>query len=136
MSRGFTLLEILLVLVIIAILASVAVPRFANLTSDAKYNASRTTLASANAAAQIAFTHHQMHGSTDSDEYPLIRTGADLLAWMEADTLEGYEALEAEGDPDGSDDAALALRGINGYTSIRWVRLEDSLNMARFELDE
>ncbi|HEY4330508.1 MAG TPA: prepilin-type N-terminal cleavage/methylation domain-containing protein, partial [Phycisphaerae bacterium] len=44
-SRGFTLVEILIVVVILGILAAIVIPQFANASSDARVTNLKTTLA-------------------------------------------------------------------------------------------
>ncbi len=43
-SRGFTLVEILIVVIILGILAALVIPQFANASSDAKVTSMRTSL--------------------------------------------------------------------------------------------
>jgi general secretion pathway protein G len=50
MQRAFTLIEIIFVLVIIGLLASLAIPKFTNLTTNAKNSALKSTLTSVQAS--------------------------------------------------------------------------------------
>jgi len=61
-QRGFTLVELLIVVIILAILAAIVVPQFGAATNDAKLSALDTNLANMRAAVDLYF---QQHG-----EYP------------------------------------------------------------------
>lgn len=60
--KGFTLVELLIVVIILAILAAIVVPQFASTTDDAKISALDSTLASVRSAIDL---YYQQHG-----EYP------------------------------------------------------------------
>ncbi len=62
LSSGFTLIEILLVVVIIGILAAVAVPRFSGRTEQAKTTAAKSSIA----ALGVALDMYEI----DNGEYP------------------------------------------------------------------
>ncbi len=70
MMAGFTLVELLIVVIILAILAAIVVPQFASSTDDAKLSALDTTLANMRAAIDL---YYQQHG-----KYPgaVVSTGA------------------------------------------------------------
>jgi prepilin-type N-terminal cleavage/methylation domain-containing protein len=65
-QRGFTLVELLIVVIILAILAAIVVPQFASSTDDAKVSALDTTLSNMRAAIDL---YYQQHG-----EYPGEKT--------------------------------------------------------------
>ena len=71
-NKGFTLVELLIVVIILAILAGIVVPQFASSTDDAKSSAVDSTLA--NIRASIDF-YYQQHGS-----YPGSSTAAPTAA--------------------------------------------------------
>ena len=59
LQRGFTLVELLIVTIILAILASIVVPQFAATTDDAKLSALDSNLASIRSAVDL---YYQQHG--------------------------------------------------------------------------
>ena len=62
-QQGFTLVELLIVVIILAILAAIVVPQFASSTDDAKLAALDTNLAVMRAAIDL---YYQQHGSYPS----------------------------------------------------------------------
>jgi len=67
-QKGFTLVELLIVVIILAILAAIVVPQFAASTDDAKVSSLDTTLSNMRAAIDL---YKQQHG-----EYPGDKTAA------------------------------------------------------------
>ncbi|MFQ5840076.1 MAG: type IV pilin protein [Candidatus Methylomirabilales bacterium] len=67
-QQGFTLIELVIILVLIGLLAGIAVPRYVNLTTQARNNAAKTTLDAARAALTLDFasdvTANQTHTQT------------------------------------------------------------------------
>ena len=72
-EEGFTLVELLIVVIILAVLAAIVVPQFSASTNDAKAAALKANLANIRAAIDF---YYQEHG-----EYPgdLIATGATCV---------------------------------------------------------
>lgn len=64
-NKGFTLVELLIVVIILAILAAIVVPQFASTTDDAKVSALDSTLSNVRAAIDL---YYQQHG-----EYPGLK---------------------------------------------------------------
>ncbi len=58
--NGFTLVELLIVVIILAILAAIVVPQFASTTDDAKLSALDSTLSNVRAAIDL---YYQQHGA-------------------------------------------------------------------------
>jgi len=74
-QKGFTLVELLIVVIILAILAAIVVPQFASSTDDAKISSLDTSLANVRAALDL---YYQQHG-----EYPSAKAatgGTDCAA--------------------------------------------------------
>lgn len=93
-SRGFTLLELVLVIVLLGILAATAIPRFLNISGDARLEVMRSSLAALRSANQMIHAKAVVEGKqkqitssvvVDGDTinlrygYPL---GADLDAHL------------------------------------------------------
>lgn len=57
--KGFTLVELLIVVIILAILAAIVVPQFASSTDDAKLSAAKSTLSNLRSAIDL---YYQQHG--------------------------------------------------------------------------
>ena len=70
-SRAFTLIELLLVMVILAILAAVVVPKFTARSKDAKISAAKTSIA--------AFTTALEAFEVDMGRYPNSTEGLSVL---------------------------------------------------------
>jgi MSHA pilin protein MshA len=62
-QKGFTMIELIMVIVILAILFAVAVPRYLDLSTQAKENATRASLGAIRAAVAIQYASNAAAGT-------------------------------------------------------------------------
>ena len=79
-KKGFTLVEILIVVIILGILAAIVIPQFANASGDARTTNLRTSLANVRNQIEIFKTQH-------NDVAPVL-TGMWTLMLTQTDTTE------------------------------------------------
>ncbi|MFQ5840586.1 MAG: prepilin-type N-terminal cleavage/methylation domain-containing protein [Candidatus Methylomirabilales bacterium] len=77
-ERGFTLIELVIILILIGLLAGIAIPRYVNLTEQARNAASRATLDSARAALALDFASDV----AANQSYTIVLTG-NITATLE-----------------------------------------------------
>ena len=96
---GFTLVEILIVVVILAVLAAIVIPQFTNASADAKTSSLRTNLRKVRLQIELYETHHngsspsltnfeaQMTGTTDIDG---DTSGSDYGPYLKSISVEPF----------------------------------------------
>ena len=74
---GFTLVELLIVVIILSILAAIVIPQFASSTSDAKYSALDTNLATVRSSIELYYQQHGTYPGATASSGGTPPTGGD-----------------------------------------------------------
>lgn len=69
-SRGFTLIELVIIIVVLGIIAAIAVPRYLDITSEAKESSCKASLGAFRSAISIWYAREAARGNTPT--YPPI----------------------------------------------------------------
>ena len=80
-QRGFTLIEILLVMVILTVLAAVVVPKFTNRSKDARITAAHTDIANLEVALDAYEVDNGKYPTTSEGLKALIENPSDSKDW-------------------------------------------------------
>lgn len=78
-QRGFTLVELLIVVIILSILAAIVVPQFASSTTDAKNAALDANLSALRSATELYYQQHGHYPSAAAATTGAINTGAAFI---------------------------------------------------------
>jgi len=79
LSRGFTLIEILIVVIILGILAAIVIPQFTNATTSSKTSGVQTTAQSLRGAVQLYYYQHNDTLPPAANFWTLMMTQTDAM---------------------------------------------------------
>ena len=103
-SKGFTLIELVIVIVILGILAATAAPKFIDLTGDARESVIKGVEGSMNSAADIVHAKALIEGKLDATGTQAVSAGSSNITvkngWPTADAAGIGAAIELSTDSD------------------------------------
>ncbi len=115
MKKGFTLIELIMVIVILGLLAAIGIPKYIDLSTSAKLSAAKGAIGSFRAAISISYANSAVANGTPS--FPLLAN----LSLLFADGKVPNNPLAGVGNVNGSNQVLATRPGGAGTGTGGWI---------------
>jgi len=111
-QRGFTLIELIIVIVILGILAVTAAPRFIDIQSDARVGALNGVKAALDGASKLIFAKSAISGVQDDENATVTINGVTIDTTFGYPDADGFSVIESDAS------ASPAVIGIDAFVDL------------------
>ncbi|HEX9758693.1 MAG TPA: prepilin-type N-terminal cleavage/methylation domain-containing protein [Nitrospiria bacterium] len=111
-NRGFTLIELVLIIVILGVLAAVAIPQFINLQNDADAANNMAYMGAVKSVMSMRFALETVQNTAEATSYARVGTAATLPGLSTAAGFDGLIATPIPGSLTSGTDCALAASAV------------------------
>lgn len=118
-QRGFTLIEIVMVIAILGILAAVAIPKFVDLSSDARTSAIKGAAGALSSYSAINYAAYAARGSSATGSGGVIRVTGGSAAAALTGSMAGWDtkfSISTDGSCAGSTNPGVAVTATLSYS--------------------